>query len=148
MAVKKQSLLVKRRAKIFTILIIFTAILISTPLYFFADARHSGFFPRCPFFMITGFLCPGCGSQRSVSSLLHGDIKQALHFNVLLVASLPFLLYSSAVGVMNVFRTKIVIQKIFYSPVFVKIVFAVVMLFWVLRNIPVYPFTILSGQKM
>ena len=55
-------------------------------LYYFVDARHAGFFPACPFHTLTGLYCPGCGSQRSFSSLLHGNILQALQYNVLLIA--------------------------------------------------------------
>ena len=118
--------------------------IIAAMLYFYFDARYYSFFPRCTFFTITGFLCPGCGSQRAVSSLLQGDLVQALHFNVLAVASFPFILFSYIVSVLNAFRTELLILKIFCSPLFVKIVLAVVILFFVMRNIAVYPFTLLS----
>lgn len=49
------------------------------------------FFPRCIFLQLTGYQCPGCGSQRAVHALLHGHIAEAWHFNALLVASIPFL---------------------------------------------------------
>ena len=126
------------------LLITSAAGIIAAFLYFYFDARYYRFFPRCTFFTITGFLCPGCGSQRAVSSLLQGDLVQALHFNVLAVASFPFILFSYTVSVLNAFRTEPLIQNIFYSPLFVKIVLAVVTLFFVLRNIAVYPFTLLS----
>ena len=48
-------------------------------------------FPRCPFLSLTGLECPGCGSQRAVHSLLHGDIAAAFGFNALLVLMLPYL---------------------------------------------------------
>lgn len=128
----------------YKILLIAATVPVLALLYFFKDARYSGFFPRCPFYSLTGLFCPGCGSQRSISSLLHGDIMQAINYNVLLVMSLPLLVYSAFVSLSNVFRTKPVIQKIFYSPVFVKIVLVVVVLFGVLRNIPIYPFTMLA----
>ncbi len=32
----------------------------------------------CPFHMITGCDCPGCGMQRSVFSLMRGDLSQSL----------------------------------------------------------------------
>ncbi|HEX8278066.1 MAG TPA: DUF2752 domain-containing protein [Segetibacter sp.] len=118
--------------------------IIAAMLYFYFDARYYSFFPRCTFFKITGFLCPGCGSQRAVSSLLQGDLVQALHFNVLAVASFPFILFSYTVSVLNALRIEPLIQNIFYSPLFVKIVLAVVILFFVIRNIAVYPFTLLS----
>ncbi len=145
MAVKVQSLLVERKEQVFRILIIAAAVIVLSLVYFVVDARHSGFFPRCPFFVVTGFLCPGCGSQRAISALLHADVMQAMHYNILLVASLPVLLYSSVVSVLNVFRVKPLIQTIFYSTVFVKIVFVIIVLFWIVRNIAAWPFTMLKG---
>lgn len=126
------------------ILITSATVILMVLLYFFFDARYYSFFPRCTFYTLTGFFCPGCGSQRAASSLLHSDLRQALHFNVLVVASFPLILFSYTVSVVNAFRTKLQIQKIIYSPLFVKIVLAVVVLFFVLRNITVYPFTLLS----
>src|SRR6266513_4699752 len=59
-------------------------------LFFFSPSQYP-FYPRCPLHAMTGLHCPGCGSLRAVHSLLHGDIGAALHFNALLILSLPFL---------------------------------------------------------
>lgn len=57
-------------------------------IYFIFDPQE-GFFPRCPSRMITGLNCPGCGSQRALHALLHGDVAQAVKYNLLMVAMLP-----------------------------------------------------------
>lgn len=137
-------IMTNKKKQLDKLLITSAAGIIAALLYFYFDARYYRFFPRCTFFSITGFLCPGCGSQRAFSSLLQGDLLQALHFNVLVVATFPFILFSYTVSVLNAFRTKALNQKIFYSPLFVKIVLVVVILFFVMRNIAVYPFTLLS----
>lgn len=60
-------------------------------LYAFVDpAAH--LFPRCIFLSLTGFQCPGCGSQRAIHALLTGHLSQAWHFNALFVASIPFII--------------------------------------------------------
>ncbi len=41
--------------------------------------------PPCPLYHITGIPCPGCGSTRATSALLHGDFLRALWFNPLWV---------------------------------------------------------------
>ena len=130
------------------ILFICTILSAITLLYFFFDARHSAVFPKCPFFLLTGLFCPGCGSQRAISSLLHGDILQASAFNLLLVVTLPLLLYSTGVSVINSFRKKQVVQRIFYSPFITKIILAGVLIFWVFRNIPLYPFNALAPHVL
>ena len=40
--------------------------------------------PRCPIYALTGIYCPGCGGQRAVSALLHGDVLDALNQNALI----------------------------------------------------------------
>ncbi|RYU86148.1 DUF2752 domain-containing protein [Mucilaginibacter terrigena] len=35
----------------------------------------------CPFKQLTGLDCPGCGLQRSVIALLHGDIYQSFKYH-------------------------------------------------------------------
>src|ERR1700716_3309549 len=34
--------------------------------------------PLCPFRLLTGLPCPGCGLTRSLVSLLHGDLSAAV----------------------------------------------------------------------
>ncbi len=46
--------------------------------------------PKCPFKMITGLQCPGCGGQRAIYSLLHGHVAEALHYNYFLVYAGPY----------------------------------------------------------
>ena len=133
-----------RKKQLVRIFVIITTVSLLALLYFFVDARYANVFPRCPLFALTGLHCPGCGSQRAISSLLHADILQALHFNVMLVASLPLVMYSACVHVLNIFRSTPLVQKIFHSPMFVKAFLVLVILFWVLRNIPVYPFNLLA----
>jgi hypothetical protein len=113
-------------------------------LYFLFPASGYHFYPKCIFHQLTGLYCPGCGSQRAASALLHGNIGQAFGFNVLFVISLPFILYSAVVFCWNAFSDKKIRQRVFYSPVFVKTVLALVVGFAVLRNIPVSPFSWLA----
>ena len=52
------------------------ALVAAVAVYFALDpARHP--FPRCMFLTLTGWQCPGCGSQRALHALLHGDIASA-----------------------------------------------------------------------
>ncbi|MBQ3635359.1 MAG: DUF2752 domain-containing protein [Bacteroidales bacterium] len=49
-------------------------------------------FPKCPFKVLTGLDCPGCGSQRAIHSLLHGDIVGAWRMNAFMIVSIPYIL--------------------------------------------------------
>jgi hypothetical protein len=125
-------------------LIICTAVIAISLLYFFIDARATKIFPKCPFYSLTGLFCPGCGSQRAVSALLHLDILSAMRYNVLLVAALPMMFYSAYASIVNTFGTKKVEQRLFYSVWFIRVIAIVVVAFWILRNLSIHPFHLLS----
>lgn len=46
-------------------------------------------FPRCPLKALTGFDCPGCGSQRAFHAILRGDIAGAWRYNAALFFAVP-----------------------------------------------------------
>lgn len=120
-------------------ILISTGVVVSILLYFFFDARK-GFFPQCPFYSLTGFFCPGCGSQRAFSALLHGHFLEALHFNLLLILSLPLLIYSLLFHLSDRLREKHKVQKLVYSPLFAKALVVLICAFWLLRNVPMFSF--------
>lgn len=66
-------------------------------LYIFDPARYI-FAPKCPFKLLTGLSCPGCGFQRALHAFLHGQWSEALSYNWFLIASLP---YATALVVTN-----------------------------------------------
>ena len=108
-------------------------------LYLFEPGK-SGFFPACPFRMLTGFNCPGCGSTRGLHRLLHGDVVAAFEFNPLLIISLPFLLYalmrytSAALGGQPLNWNRL-------NARYISTLIAVIISFWIFRNTPFYPFS-------
>ena len=61
-------------------------------IYALFDPSETWWMPKCPVYFITGIECPGCGSQRAVYALLHGDIEKAFEENALLLVMIPFLL--------------------------------------------------------
>jgi hypothetical protein len=53
--------------------------------------RPDSIFPLCPFKLLTGLNCPGCGALRMTHDVLHGDLVAAINDNVLLLVGLPLL---------------------------------------------------------
>jgi len=111
-----------------------TAVIFILLLYFFIDAREGGF-PACPFFSITNLYCPGCGSQRALSSLLHGDIRDSLEYNPLISLFLPLFLIAAYYYCRNLFRTDQKAIYLVYSNKFVVTILLVILSFWILRNV-------------
>src|SRR5205823_3832523 len=115
-------------------------------LYFYVDPSTSDVFPKCVFHALTNLDCPGCGSQRAIHALLHGQLAVAADFNLLVVLFLPFLVYSAFILFANGVLKKSSRQKIFDSGLFARIVLTCVLLFWVLRNLPLGAFRWLSSE--
>jgi len=122
-----------------TALVIWLSIAIGATYLFIFEPGKSGFFPACPFRLLTGFTCPGCGSTRGLHYLLHGDVVTAFEFNPLMVLSLPFLLYALLRYTTAAVRGR-PLQKHYVEAKYIWMLFAVIMSFWVFRNTSLYPF--------
>jgi hypothetical protein len=53
--------------------------------------KPDSIFPVCPFRLLTGLNCPGCGALRMIHDVLHGDLAAAVNDNVLLLVGIPLL---------------------------------------------------------
>lgn len=101
--------------------------------YYLFDPMQSTLAPKCLFKMATGWDCPGCGSQRMLHALLHGDIAAAWEANpmpIIVFPALAILAFSSA------FRSR---WPRFYAlvnsaPVVIALAAAII-IWWVVRNL-------------
>lgn len=53
------------------------------------DPHQQGSWGFCPWLVLTGTYCPGCGGLRSVNDLTHGRVLDAASSNLLLVGAAP-----------------------------------------------------------
>ena len=95
---------------------------------------------RCIFYELTGLYCPGCGSGRSLYSLMHGDWRGAFEHNLLF---LPLGLPALAVFLHEFFR--IMIPGMNLKPIFIPQWLTtscciLIFLFWIARNLPPFSF--------
>ena len=128
-----------RFAQIVLLLII---IVLAVIFYFINPVEHQ-LFPKCIFHSVTGYHCPGCGSQRAIHSLMHLNFKGVISNNFLLLPAAFLIIYHYLHPVLNK-KLKWKLQNIFYFKKTPWIIFGVVVLFWILRNLPWYPFTVLA----
>ncbi len=112
-------------------------------ILYFVDPAGASFLPPCPFHLVTGLWCPGCGSGRALHALLHGNVLDALDLNPLMVLSLPFLGYTGVSHLCLSIRGKS-LPKISGGRFVGWFIVGIVLVYWVIRNIPVYPFTVLA----
>ena len=98
----------------------------------------------CVIHMLTGLYCPGCGAGRACYALLHGRIYEAFAYNPLLLGLLPFLALYIAARFVDWMLTG---ENHIDSRISVKLLVAVliiVVVYGIVRNLPVFPFTLLA----
>ena len=121
----------RRRAIVITLIMVIAVVAVT--IYFFWNPATHGFFPRCVFLNLTGLKCPGCGSQRALHALLHGDIPAAWHYNAGLLVAIP------TVAVYLVGELKRTTWPRYYRaisrPWIVYALLAAIILWWIGRNI-------------
>lgn len=116
-------------------------------LFYFFNPADDSFFLVCPFKYVTGYHCPGCGSQRAIHQLAHGNLRIAWGYNPLMVLSIPLVLYGFGIKSWNYLYSTDYRFKLFYNNFFVYTYFFVVLLFWILRNVPLAPFNSLAPSN-
>lgn len=103
----------------------------------------AGFFPQCPLYQAFGINCPGCGLTRGFHALFHGDVLAALHYN----AMLP--IYGFIFGYLLISMVLVAARGRGLSwnrfpPALMYGCLVLILVFAVVRNLPVYPFTLLA----
>lgn len=120
--------------------------LIAIVILVFAIApENSCWLPPCLFHQLTGLYCPGCGSTRALHRLLHGNLAGAWRASPLLFLFLPLLIYVlGGQAILGLTGRK---MKPLSLPVWASwLILWGIILFWIARNIPVYPFTLLAPR--
>lgn len=120
----------KRRA-----LIIITAVVavIAAIVYFYFDPSSSRLFPRCLFLETTGVKCPGCGSQRAIHALLHGNVAAAWQFNAMVVIAIPLIAFYVVVSVGKDRWSRL--YRVLFSRTVLFSLVGLIVLWWVVRNV-------------
>lgn len=88
--------------------------------------------PKCVFKVLTGYDCPGCGSQRAFHALLHGRLADAWGFNPFVFFAVPLAVLYVCVESMR--RRYPRLHAGFVHPAAVTVVSIAVVMYWILRN--------------
>ncbi|MCF6348701.1 MAG: DUF2752 domain-containing protein [Flavobacteriaceae bacterium] len=114
--------------------------------YFMINPSEVDFLLQCPLYKTTGVYCPGCGSQRAIHHLLHLNFIKAATNNILLLLGLLSVAYHYGILFVNRYFNKNY-KSIFNNTKSLLIILIIIILFWILRNIPHYPFTLLAPDN-
>ncbi len=99
----------------------------------------------CLFKMMTGFDCPGCGGTRAFYYALTLDIPEAARHHAIAVFAAPFLVWMFATwaGPRLFPRLRWNVPRLRMTPAVIGWFFGAWGLYWVLRNLPFEPFSLL-----
>jgi len=100
--------------------------------YYFLDPGRLEWAPKCPLKMATGYDCPGCGSQRMIHALLHGDLAAALEANALMLILLPLIIVMAWVEWLKHRYPRL--HRVMFSTPMALGIGAAIILWWGLRN--------------
>lgn len=121
-----------------TIIIIAAVIMVicgATYFYTVYDPADN-IFPKCPFLTLTGYTCPGCGSQRAIHQLLHLNITEAFKFNPLLILSIPYII---TILILELLKSKNRFYYKWYNKLTgsaaCMVILTIIIAYWVSRNI-------------
>jgi hypothetical protein len=117
------------------VILIIIGLLIGIAVYFSYSPEESSVFPQCPFHYLTGYDCPGCGSQRAFHHLLHFRVTKAFSANPLMVLAIPYLLIGFYFEYFGGKQSYPEARKILFGRNATIIVFVVIILFWIGRNV-------------
>ncbi len=101
------------------------------------DPHGQGSWGFCPWLLLTGTYCPGCGGLRAVNDLTNGDVAAAVSSNLMVVAAVPL---AAGLWLRNLSHRWRGLRRPL-PPGRVNAAWAVgsllLLAFWVLRNLPV-----------
>ena len=112
-------------------ILVVTAIII----FFYIDPSAYPFFPKCPFLVITGLECPGCGSQRAFHQLLHFNIVAAFHQNPLVVLFGPYILLGLYLEYFGGNKKLPQFKNVLFGKYAAISILVIIIGYWIARNI-------------
>ena len=115
------------------IAVVIAVLLLFGFIYYAIDPSASTIFPRCTVLELTGYKCPGCGSQRAIHALLHGDVAEAFRYNALLLIAIPWIALCLFAESRRTRNPRLYARL--NAPLLIWLFLAMVLIWWVLRNI-------------
>lgn len=121
----------------------FVALFVGVVFFHYNPANYS-VFPKCAFHQLTGMDCPGCGGQRALHQLLHGNLTEAFRENPLVICLMPLGIFLFGRWVLRQV-TGCETRPVFRHHLWGWVLAALIVVFWIVRNLPFAPFTWLAS---
>lgn len=119
-------------------IIVSLLIILFLTIIFFSNPEKKSFFLMCWFYRLTGYYCPFCGSTRAIYHFLHFNILKSIRSNLLLYIITMYLLIKFLINKNSTKKNKFFDIK----PLTIIIFMLIIISYWILRNLPYYPFNL------
>jgi hypothetical protein len=125
-----------RRERVTAPVLVAGAVLGASLVLHLRDPHQTGSYLFCPWLVLTGTYCPGCGGLRAVNDLTRGDVAAAASSNLLLAGAVPLLLFMWSRWFLDRWRgvRRVVDQR--RGVLWASLFGLVSLLYWVVRNLP------------
>ena len=104
-------------------------------IYYYVNPSLQGHPIQCPWRVLTGTLCPACGSQRALNALVHGHLGQALSYNYFFILSIPYATAAVMVTWYNFGHRLDGLKRLVFHPITLKAYVILFFAWWIARNI-------------
>ena len=115
--------------------VIILTLLVGGIVYALLDPALYTLMPKCPFRLLTGLSCPGCGIQRAAHALLHGHLWEAVQYNFFMVFSIPYAASLVAAHWLVGSRWREKMLPVLESRVMMILYIVLFLVWWVVRNL-------------
>ncbi|MEW5784079.1 MAG: DUF2752 domain-containing protein [Bacillota bacterium] len=132
-----------KNERIFGFFIIAAAAGLIFYLFVYNSYTHVINTPPCMFRTLTGLYCPGCGTRSALIQLAGGNLYAAFRLNPLTVLALPMIFLFTVSQALTAFTGRS-LARLHLHPALIWGLFILIVAYWIMRNIPAYPFTLLQ----
>ena len=126
-----------KKKRVFAGIAIMMVLLIGIYLYSQYNPEEHLLFPKCPVYALTGYKCPGCGSQRAFHNLFQGNFSTAFMYNPFMVLLVPYVFMGIYIEYianrLNPCITRL--RNIFFGKWAILALAVIILLYTILRNI-------------
>jgi len=119
-------------------------LLLAAAAFFLRQNGVSSFPVGCVFRDLTTLDCAGCGMTRAAHATLNGDLAMAFRYNPLGMILLPVAAFGFGLEILGWVRDKPLPFRLRPGKKTTWTIVSLVLAFWILRNIPVWPLTLLA----
>ncbi|MDP4142982.1 MAG: DUF2752 domain-containing protein [Bacillota bacterium] len=116
---------------------------VATVYLYYHSPFEGNVFPPCIFRTYLHLYCPGCGATRATYELLHGNLRAAFRYNPLYIIGIPFMMYLGIVLAGIKVNGNALLPEFNFNLRGAIILIGIILAYWILRNVPIFPFTLL-----